>query len=98
MERTFLGAEVVATGARPGPNRGPQGGVALVIPVRYVLINSRTVIEGLSVEATIAKRGDFHGTEWVIRSIDLPPDDRRAATEANIEESQRRSGAMYVGG
>ena len=43
----FLGAEVVATDARPGPNGGPQGGVAIVVPIKYVVIGKRTVIPGL---------------------------------------------------
>ena len=61
------GAEVVASEARPGPNRGPQGGVALVIPLRYDMLSSRTVITGLCAEATVAKRGDPDRTERVVQ-------------------------------
>ena len=94
----FPGAVVVATGARPGPNGGPQGGVALVIPIRYEILNSRTVITGLCAEATVAKRGGPDRTEWVVQSLYLPPDDRKAATEAYVSDSRDRNGALYVGG
>ena len=62
----FPGAEVVASEARPRPNRGPQGGVALFIPLRYEIQSSRAVITGLCAEATVAKRGDPDRTEWVV--------------------------------
>ena len=56
-EGLFPGAEVVATCARPGPNEGPQGGVAIIVPVKYAVIGKRTVIPGLCVEATVGQRG-----------------------------------------
>ena len=88
----------MAAEARPGPNGGPQGGVALVIPVKYEILNSRTIIPGLCVDATVMKRGERPRTEWVLRSLYLPPDDRRAAVEAYVEDSRGRNGAVYVGG
>ena len=81
----FAGAEVVAAEARLGPNGGPQGGVAIVIPVRYEVLGRRTVVPGLCVEATIRRRGDAARMAWVIQSLYLPPDDRRAAAMAYVD-------------
>ena len=79
----FPGAEVVvATEARPRPNGGPQGGVAIVIPVKYEVLGRRTVVPGLCVEATVRHRGERTQTTWVLQSLYLPPDDRRAAADA----------------
>ena len=69
-----------------------------MIPVRYEIMSSKTVITGLCAEATMAKRGGPDKTEWVAQSLYLPPDDRRAATEAYIDDSRSKNGAVYVGG
>ena len=46
----------------------------------------------------MAKRGERPRGESVVQSLYLPPDDRRAAAEAYVEESRGRNGAVYVGG
>ena len=94
----FAGAEVVATEARPGPNwGGPQGGVAIVIPVRYEVLRRRTVIPGLCAEATIRRRVDLARTTWAVQSLHLPPDERRNATAACVDNIGRGEEALYVG-
>ena len=75
----------------------PQGGVAIVVPIKYEVTGKRTVIPGLCVEATVMRRGDPTRTTWVVRSLYLPPDDRRAASEAYVDDRQRHEGPVYVG-
>ena len=53
----FAGAEVVATEARPGPNGEPQGGMAIVVPVKYEIVDRRLIVPGLCVEAATKRRG-----------------------------------------
>ena len=55
-------------------------------------------MKGYARKPHLPKRGDPDRTEWVVQSLYLPPDDRRAATEAYIEDSRRKDGAVYVGG
>ena len=93
-EGLFPGAEVVATDARPGPNDGPQGGVAVIVPIKYEVFDRRTVVPGLCVEATVRQRDEPTGMAWVTQSLYLPPDDRQAASEANVSDNRRREGPV----
>ena len=88
----FPACQVVSSAARPGPRGGPQGGVAIVIPDTYEVLNKRTVVPGLYVEATVRQRGAPTQSAWVVQSLYLPPDDRRSAADAGRQSWARRGG------
>ena len=49
----FPGCNVIGSPAREGPRGGPQGGVAIIVPARYSITASRTLVEGCAIEATL---------------------------------------------
>ena len=67
-------------------------------PIKYEVVGSRVVVPGLCIEATIRKRGnEARARTWIVQSLYLPPDDRRAATIAYVEAIGREGEALYVG-
>ena len=76
-------------------NNGPFGVINNIMrSMKYERLNNRTVIQGLRAEATVAKRGDRGWTEWIVQSLCLPPDDRRAPSEVHVEDNRGRDGAV----
>jgi hypothetical protein len=69
----FPGSAVVASPARTGPNGGPQGGVAILVPTPHTLLRSLELVPGCGVAAWI-RTGEVR--EVMVLSIYLPPDDR----------------------
>ena len=57
--------------ARPGPNGGPQGGVAIVCPGPRRVVGQRVLVPGCAVEATVAGPAGERTVTYV--SIYLPP-------------------------
>ena len=55
----FPGAVVVSACAVPGPNGGPRGGVALIIPDRYHVVSHTVLADGYGVEAEVLE-GEQH--------------------------------------
>ena len=53
----FPGAEVISSCARNGERGGPCGGVAILIPARYEVIESAVIVPGYCVEAVVCLRG-----------------------------------------
>jgi hypothetical protein len=69
----FPGTAVVASPARAGPNGGPQGGVAILVPAPHTLLRWEEFVPGCGLAAWV--RTD-EGREVMVLSIYLPPDDR----------------------
>ena len=68
----FPAATVVSAPGRPGPTGGRQGGVAIIIPAGWSLVDSAIRVEGCCVEAVVRSPRD--DTTYCLRSIYLPPD------------------------
>ena len=49
----FPGSVVLAAPARPGPNGGRQGGVAIILPAGYRCVSHRTLYEGCALEVIV---------------------------------------------
>ena len=75
-ETLFPGTQVVATNARPGPKGGPQGGVAILVPHPYDIVEQRVIVQGCAVEADVRLKATDSET-FTIRGVYLPPDSRR---------------------
>ena len=64
------GCSVVASPARPGPAGGPQGGVALLVPDRFPVLERRDLVPGLFVAAKV-DFGEYQ--DWVCSAYIPPP-------------------------
>ena len=69
---------MVASPARSGPNGGQQGGVALLVPVRFRLLSWRTLVPGCAVEARLLGTAP-DSLPFRVQSVYFPPDSRRSA-------------------
>jgi hypothetical protein len=75
----FPMVEVRASAARPGPNGGLCGGVAVIVPPRYRIVPDRMISPGCCLQVTCVERSG--GPPVTFRSLYLPPLARRAVLE-----------------
>ena len=76
----FATGRVLSAPARPGPEGGHQGGVAILVPIAYTILGHRILLPGCCLEATLQRPGD--DAPFCVRSLYLPPDDRHAVLAA----------------
>ena len=93
-EGLFPGCRCVQSSARPGPNGGPQGGVAVLFGSMYREVSKEVIVAGCAVRVTLCD-----GTkEASYASIYLPPDSRVPVLTSIAQHRGWPDGDCYVAG
>ena len=74
----FPGSQVASSPASRGPRGGPQGGVALLIPHPWVVLQVREVLPGRYLEADVAQGPGPDAPRLTVASFYAPPEHRSA--------------------
>ena len=92
----FSAARVAHSVAREGPRGGPQGGVAVVVPLPHRILETREVVPGCVLEVVFAVCGTQRRVSFV--SIYLPPDGRNQVLDALQGMEAPAAPEVYAGG
>ena len=95
-EAFFCAAQVAHSVAREGPLGGPQGGVAVVVPLPHRILKTREVVPGCVLEVVAAVCGTQRRAPFV--SIYLPPDGRSQVLDALQGMGALAAPEVYAGG
>ena len=85
----FPGCKVLSSPARPGPQGGPQGGVAILLPPTWHCVEHKVMAPGCALQATV--RPAQGGAEVIVQTVYFPPEAREEVATAYLAALERYS-------
>ena len=96
----FPQSTVVHSLAREGPGRGPQGGVAIVVPSQWEVLSTRELVPSCALEVSVRRTGTF-GRGIRLQSLYFGPSRRDDDVDAYVTAAPADPGQdtpLYAGG